>query len=442
MQRVFVLGMDGKALMPCRPSRAKELLKAGKAVVFRRYPFTLIMKKQTGKQVQPVAFKVDPGSKITGGALVADFKRGKEVIWAAEIEHRGQAVRDNLLSRRALRHGRRNRKTRYRKQRFLNRTRPESWLPPSLKSRVSNIATWLSRLRRWSPISSVAMELVKFDTQKMKNPEISGVEYQQGTLAGYEVREYLLEKWGRKCAYCGVENVPLEVEHIIPKSRGGSNGVSNLAVSCEPCNKTKGNSTAAEFGHPDVQAKAETPLKDAAAVNATRWRLFERLKKAGLPVECGTGGRTKFNRTVQGYRKAHWTDAACAGVSGRFVRLDPLMLPILIRAVGHGIRQMCGTDRFGFPKRHRMRQKSHHGFQTGDIVRAVVPNGKRKGTHIGVVLCRASGSFDIKTRGGRAAGISYRHCVVVQRADGYSYAVGGGASFPGLKAGASAPSIW
>src|SRR5512140_2426807 len=106
----------------------------------------------------------------------------------------------------------------------------------------------------------------------MENPEISGVEYQQGTLLGYEVREYLLEKFGRKCVYCGKQHVPLAIEHIIPKIRGGSSRISNLATACDPCNDDKGTKTAAEFGHSEVQALAKRPLKDAAAVNASRWK--------------------------------------------------------------------------------------------------------------------------------------------------------------------------
>ena len=209
MQRVLVLDRNREPLMPCHPARARQLLREGKAAVFRRYPFTIILKERAGGDAQPVVFKADPGSRTTGVALVADCQRGGRVVWAAELTHRGQQIRDALLSRRQLRRGRRNRKTRYRPARFDNRRRPEDWLPPSLMSRVHNILTWANRLYRWSPACSISMELVRFDTQALENPEISGVEYQQGELLGYEVREYLLEKWGRKCAYCGAENGPL-----------------------------------------------------------------------------------------------------------------------------------------------------------------------------------------------------------------------------------------
>ena len=232
MQRVLVIDKNKKALMPCHPARARELLNAGKAAVYRRFPFTIILKEREGGDTQPVALKIDPGSKTTGLALVADFKSGKRVIWAAELTHRGQAIRDALLSRRQLRRFRRQRKTRYRAARFNNRRRVAGWLAPSLQSRVENIWTWAVRLAWKCPLASISQELVRFDMQLMENAEISGVEYQQGELQGYEVREYLLEKWGRKCAYCGVKDLPLEMEHITPKTRGGSNRVTNLSIAC------------------------------------------------------------------------------------------------------------------------------------------------------------------------------------------------------------------
>jgi hypothetical protein len=184
----------------------------------------------------------------------------------------------------------------------------------------------------------------------MQNPEISGVEYQQGDLMGYEIREYLLEKWGRKCAYCGRTEVPLEVEHILPKSRGGSNRVSNLTLSCHKCNQEKGSRTAAEFGHPEIQAEARQPLKDAAAVNTTRWELWRRLSESGLPVHCGTGGRTKYNRTRFNLPKDHWIDAACVGEMESLPYLPPALTPLTIQAMGHGCRQMCRMDKYGFPR--------------------------------------------------------------------------------------------
>jgi len=225
--------------------------------------------------------------------------------------------------------------TRYRQARFDNRRRPDGWLPPSLQSRVENIWTWACRLNRACPIASISQELVKFDMQLMQNAEIRGVEYQQGELAGYEVREYLPEKWARKCAYCNAKGLPLQVEHINPKLRGGSNRVSNLTLACHDCNQEKGTRTAAEFGFPEIQKLAKAPLKDAAAVNITRWALYHRLETTGLPLEVGTGGRTKFNRTTQGYAKTHWLDATCVGESGEKVYITASDAPLLIKATVH-----------------------------------------------------------------------------------------------------------
>ena len=277
--------------------------------------------------------------------------------------------------------------------------------------------TWTLRLCRYAPVQAISMELVRFDTQQMENPEISGVQYQQGELMGYEVREYLLEKWGRKCVYCGVENVPLEIEHINPKSRGGSNRVGNLTISCQPCNQTKGNQTACEFGFPEIQAKAKQPLKDAAAMNATRWKLWRVLTGLGLPVEVGTGGRTKYNRSVQGLPKTHWLDAVCVGRTGGHVYVPPGISSLSIKATGHGRRQMCLMDRFGFPRTKPKQKSLVHGFRTGDLVEAIVPSGARAGVHRGRVAVRARGSFRV----GKTDDISYRYCRLLQMSDGYDY---------------------
>jgi len=429
MSKVFVIDTNKQPLHPCHPARARQLLKKGKAAVYRNYPFTIILKYEVSDTgggegqalhlFQPLRLKIDPGSKTTGLAIVNDATG--DVVFAAELEHRGAQIKKSLDSRRAIRRSRRNRKTRYRKPRFKNRRRPKGWLPPSLMSRIYNIETWIRRLRQLCLIIDISLELVKFDTQAMANPEISGVEYQQGELSGYEVREYLLEKFGRKCAYCGAENVPLQIEHIVPKARGGTDRVSNLTLACEPCNLRKGNQTAEEFGHPKVQAFASKPLKDAAAVNATRWALYRRIESTGLPLEVGTGGRTKYNRSVRKLPKTHWLDATCVGASTPQVLKIEGIRPLNIIAAGHGSRQMCRVDKYGFPRTTAKQFKRVHGFQTGDIVKAVVPTGKKAGIYIGRVAIRATGNFNIKTKSGTVQGISYRYCQLVQRLDGYTY---------------------
>lgn len=424
--RVFVLDKNRRPLDPCHPARARKLLRAGRAAVFRRYPFTIILSERTLEEskTHPHRLKIDPGSKTSGIAVVNETTA--RVVFAAELTHRGQQIRDSLLSRRALRRGRRNRHTRYRQPRFLNRTRKAGWLPSSLESRISNVMTWMRRIQKFCPITALTQELVKFDTQALVNPEISGIEYQQGELQGYEVREYLLQKWGRCCAYCGLENTPLEIEHILAKSRGGPNRVSNLTLTCRCCNEAKGNQLIEQFleRRPNVLqrilSQAKVPLKDAAAVNVTRWALFRKLESIGLPVETGTGGRTKFNRVTRGIEKSHALDAACVGASTPALLLIRDIQPLMITAKGHGRRQRCGTNRFGFPIRHAPAAKFFIGFQTGDLVKAHIPTGKYAGTYTGRIAIRFKPSFKLTT-GGKSFDVHPKHLQVIHRADGYVF---------------------
>lgn len=434
MSNVFVIDTHYHPLNPVHPGHARILLKEGKASVYRMYPFTLILKQEVQHpDVTPLRVKIDPGSRTTGIAVVDDA-RG-DIIFAAELSHRGQAIKASLDDRRAVRRSRRHRKTRYRKARWQNRKRQPGWLPPSLESRIANIQTWVARLSRACPIAAISMELVKFDMQLMANPDVAGVHYQQGTLQGYEVREYLLEKWNRTCAYCGAQDVPLQIEHMHPRSQGGTDRIGNLCLACEKCNQTKGSQDITDFlkKKPEVLkrvlAQATSPLKDAAAVNTTRWELSQRLKALGMPVECGSGGLTKYNRTTRHLPKTHWIDAACVGTSTPERWQMKHVHPVQITARGHGSRQMCLPDKYGFPRTSAKGAKKVKGFQTGDLVKAIVTRGKKVGTYVGRVAVRGTGSFNITTAQGTVQGIGYQHCRIIHRCDGYSYTKGE-AAFP------------
>jgi len=378
------------------------------------YPFTIILKTAIDNPtISPCQIKIDPGSKKTGFALVQD----DQVIWGMELEHRGGLIKKKLDYRGAARRGRRNRNTRYRKPRFLNRKRPKGWLTPSLEHRILTIQTWVKRLIKFCPVNEIWVERVKFDTQKMQNPEINGVEYQQGELAGYEVREYLLEKWGRECAYCGKQNIPLQIEHIHPKSKGGSDRVSNLCLACEKCNQRKGNKPIEEFlkKKPSllqkIKTKAKQSLKDPAAVNATRNKLVKVLRRM-KPVVTGTGAQTKYNRTKLGFPKEHWIDAACVG------DIKPLSLrttqPLLVNCKGQGGRQKAALNKYGYPIRHNP-LKPIKGWMTGDIAR-------HQKLGIGKVTPRSKGSFGFTPLGMKG----YKSCKsqdisAIHRKDGYIY---------------------
>ncbi|MFI7699924.1 RNA-guided endonuclease IscB [Nonomuraea sp. NPDC049480] len=266
---MFVLASDGTPLDPCHPARARKLLKSGRAVVARHG------------------------------------------LYSIQLDHRGGKIRDKLTARAAHRRGRRSRNLRFRAPRFANRRRPDGWLAPSLRHRVDTAMNWVARLRRLAPVRAIHVETVRFDTHALAaGRPLAGVEYQHGTLHGYEAREYLLEKWGRACAYCAAGGIPLTIDHIHPRSRGGSDRISNLCLACVPCNQAKNSTPVTEFlaGRPAVLARvlarAKAPLRDAAAVNATRWALFRALTATGLPVRCGSGGRTKWNRHRTGAPKS------------------------------------------------------------------------------------------------------------------------------------------
>lgn len=423
--------------MPCSEKRARLLLERGRARIHRLIPFVIRMtdRESDSCQFQPVCVKLDPGSKATGMALVRESEaldlstgeilRQVTALSLFELTHRGRAISESLTARSSMRRRRRG-NLRYRSPRFLNRAKPKGWLAPSLQHRVDTTQAWVKRLCRWAPVTRIASELVRFDMQAMENPEIEGAQYQQGTLAGYEVREYLLEKWSRMCAYCDACDVPLQIEHILAKARGGSNRISNLALACGKCNLKKAARSIEEFLAKDpkrlarILAQAKRPLKDAAAVNATRWALANALKATGLPVELSSGGRTKFNRSRLGIPKTHGLDAVCVG---ELEAVTKWRLPALVvKCTGRGSYQRTRLDKYGFPRGYLMRCKRVKGFQTGDVVRANVPTGKKAGLHVGRVAVRETGSFNIQLGKGPAVqGISYHHCTLVQRSDGYGY---------------------
>jgi hypothetical protein len=434
---VFVIDKRKVPLMPCSEKRARKLLESGRARVCKLIPFSIriIDREVESCNLQPVKIKIDPGSKFTGIAVVrekesVDVLTGKinaavHVLNLFELMHRGQQISEALTARRQMRRRRRG-NLRYRKPRFLNRgNKRKGWLAPSLQHRVDTTIAWVNRLKKLAPVHGIAQELVRFDMQLMQNPEIFGMEYQQGTLAGYESREYLLNKWNRQCAYCGVKNVPLQVEHILAKAKGGSNRISNLALACQSCNQKKGSQDISVFLAKDSQrlsrllAQAKRPLKDAAAVNATRWALYNKLLSTGLPVTTGSGGLTKFNRSSFSIPKAHALDAACVGQVNKISAWQKPTL--LIKATGRGSYQRTRLTKYGFPRGYLTRSKRIKGFQTGDMVKAEVTKGKKIGLYTGRVAVRASGSFNIQTAVGVVQGVSHRYCKVIQRADGYGY---------------------
>ncbi|WP_306323451.1 RNA-guided endonuclease IscB [Streptomyces sp. CC224E] len=421
---VFVLDKHHKPLQPCHPARARKLLAKGRAVVHRHTPFVIRLKDRAVEQseIDGVEIGIDPGSKHTGLAVFTAQVGERRGRYSLQLDHRGAAIRKKLEQRAAYRRRRRSANLRYRAARFDNRTKPKGWLAPSLNHRVVTTISWVDRISRWAPVRALHMERVAFDTHSISaGRPLEGAEYQHGTLHGYEVREYLLAKFGRACSYCGTTGVPLNIDHVQPRSRGGSDRISNLVLACISCNQKKGNRPVEEFAPKraaEVLRRAKAPLRDAAAVQSTRWALWRALDTR-RPTHVASGGRTKYNRTRNNLPKTHTLDAMSVG------KLDTITIIVnrvlVAGCSGRGTHCRTRTDKYGFPRLRMPRKKQHFGYATGDLVRAVVPSGKKAGTHTGRVAVRSSGSFDITTGHGRVTKVHHRHVQLLQRADGYAY---------------------
>jgi 5-methylcytosine-specific restriction endonuclease McrA len=358
----------------------------------------------------------------TGIAIVREDGNAAEVLHLSVLLHKPD-IRQAMDQRRNYRRRRRCANLRYRAPRFLNRGRKKGWLPPSLRSRVDEVSSWVKRYQKLVPLSAFSLETAKFDPEKFQKPETYGVVYEKGKLMGYEVREYLLEKWGRQCVYCRTEGLKLQVEHVIPKSRNGTDRVSNLTLACRKCNIKKGNQTAEEFGYPEIQTHAVEQPKDITAVSITRWAIYRAIKATGLEVEISTRGRTKYNRIRLRLPKHRAMEALCVGIStpNRFLGLQKATV-LKIHAMGRGQYRRTNVDKHGFPRGYLERTKMVRGFLNGDFAKALVPHGKYAGTHEGTVLVRQSGYFDIRKDGKRIAkGINARYFSLIQRFDGYAY---------------------
>ena len=348
--RVPVINMRNEPLMPTTPGKARTLLKSGKARVISSNPFTIQLLYATGETKQPVTLGIDAGYKHIGFSVVTE----KRELISGEAVMRTDMPKLNV-EKSMYRRGRRNRLW-YRQSRFMNRgNNREGWFAPSIEHKLQTHISLIEKLKRILPVTKTVIEVASFDTQKMQDPGISGIEYQQGELQGYEIREYLLEKFHLTCVYCSNTNIPLEIEHLTPKSRGGSNTVDNLAISCHDCNQKKNNLTAEEFGHPEVRKTASMPLRVAAFMNTVRWKLTQ------LTGSAYTFGYiTKKNRISLGLDKSHANDAFVIAGGTNQARTSPFTITQRRRN-----NRSIQTNRKGF--RPSIRRK-RYGFQPGDIV--------------------------------------------------------------------------
>ena len=400
---------------------ARILLHSKQAVIYKRFPFTIRLKNDNAVfKNNGYIVKLDPGSRTTGIAITDDKNA---VVMLAELEHRGHIIKKNLDSRRAVRRSRRQRKTRYRASRFNNRIRPESWLAPSVRSRADNVINFIKKYKNLLNIAKVEIERVSFDVAQMSSDSyLIGTDYQQGNLYNKNLREFIFSKTKGKCAYCGAKAE--EIDHAVARSNGGTNSSYNLVASCRSCNERKSNLTLKEFGkimNKDYSHLEPKKLpKDAAIVQSARNYTVKEISKLVADTKSYDAWLTKYNRDELGLPKQHYYDALSVGeIPPKFNFLTDKVLQI--SAQGRGSRQMCRMDRFGFPRTSAKGSKSVKGFQTGDIAKAVVPSGLKKGEYFGRISVRSNGGFDIKMNKETIQGIGYKYCSLVQRNDGYSY---------------------
>ena len=412
-----------KQKQPCNTisaAYARILLFSKQAVIYKRIPFTIRLRNDNAVlKNRNYTIKIDPGSRTTGVAITDDKE---SVVMLAEIEHRGHVIKRHLDKRRAIRRSRRQRKTRYREARFLNRTKPEGWLAPSVKSRADNVINFIRKLKRFLNISNIEIERVSFDVAQMSSDDyLIRTDYQQGNLYNKNLRDFVFNKTKGRCSYCGEKAT--EIDHIVSKSKGGSNSTHNLTPACRSCNEKKSNLSLKEFGkimNKDYsQLEPKKLPKDAAIVQSARNYMVKEITKLVPDTTTYDAWITKYNRDQLGLPKQHYYDALSVGNTMNYKFLTDKVLQI--SAKGRGSRQMCRMDSYGFPRTSAKSSKSVKGFQTGDIVKAVVPFGSKAGEYLGRVAVRSCGYFSIETKSGLVKDIGYKFCRLLQRNDGYSY---------------------
>ena len=336
---VYVLDSNGQPLMPtARHGKVRRLLNSRLAKVVKRCPFTIQLLYQSTKETQPVSLGVDAGSKHIGLAATTE----KKVVYQEELTPRNDVVK-LLSARRILRRSRRNRKTRYRKVRFNNRThsKHKGWLAPSVEVKIQEHITAIKNICKILPVSEIHVETAEFDLQRLKAMKEGrllpvGTDYQLGEQYNfYNARQYVLYRDRYTCQCCGTHdsNVKLHVHHIESRQTGG-NAPNNLITLCEHCHKAlhKG-----KIELPKGRKRGKS-YRDAAFMGIMRNTLLERLKKEmDIPVTMTYGYITKYWREKADLKKSHINDAICIS---KHPYAKPLNTYYLTKAVRHHNRQI------------------------------------------------------------------------------------------------------
>jgi hypothetical protein len=296
---VFILNKNGKPLMPCSFKKSKQLVREGKALVIKRSPFTIQMNYGSTGYRQKINLGIDSGYENIGFSARTD----KEELISGTVKLDGR-TKERLDEKRMYRRGRRN-KLWYREPRWLNRTKPEGWLPPSIERRYQTHLILIERIKKLIPISKVIIEIAKFDIQKLENPDIKGKEYQQGSLYEYQnVRSYLMSREKGLCEYCkkDFKNSSSHIHHRKPRNKNGNNRLGNLMLLHKDCHKKI-------HKKPELLKKYEKTsvksYKQSTFMSIINKRFFNDIKD----LEVTYGNITFVNRNKLGLIKTHYNDA-------------------------------------------------------------------------------------------------------------------------------------
>lgn len=330
---VYVQDIDGKPMMPTtRHGKVRRLLKANKATVVNLCPFTIQLTYKSTDHKQPVTLGIDAGAKHIGFSAITE----KEELFACETILRTDIV--DLLSTRSQNRRTRRSRLRYRKPKFNNRvfSKKKGWVAPSVKQRIDSHLNEVNEIHKILPITKIVIEAAQFDTHKMKNPNISGIDYQNGEQLGFwNVREYVLFRDGHKCSYCKgkSKDLILNIHHIESRKTGGDSP-SNLITLCETCHKEY------HKGNIDLKVRRGKSLCGAAIMGIMKWRLYDELKSRYSNVSMTFGYITKYNRIKYGIEKSHTSDAFVISKNFNAKRIEYQYLKRLVRRHNRQIHKM------------------------------------------------------------------------------------------------------
>ena len=287
--------------MPCSQRKARLLLKEGKAKIIGYKPFTIQLLQATGETTQEVHLGVDTGAKYIGIAATS----GNKVLVKGEIELRDD-IHKNMMVRHQARRDRRNRNTRYRKARFLNRKRREGWLPPTVQSKLNATFMWIDRFYSLLPNPILHIEVGKFDIHKMINPDVVKDGYENGQCAGYyDVRYFVFARDNYTCQVCKKRNKILRTHHIVYRTEGGTDRADNLITVCTECHTSENHKVGGVLYNWMIKHKKVKQYKEATFMNIVRKRTFAKYPEAIITY----GSETSPYRKELGLEKTHYNDA-------------------------------------------------------------------------------------------------------------------------------------